>query len=144
MKKNWPSLLGRTFFKRFYTQDYNIKRIFYSDKICSITDSLHFWGLRPLCSSRLRLQEKSLVDHLPLNQNLLKTVLSWTTFLNWRPLAMMNALSDYDDKKAKKEKKGIELSTRLLMIDYMWNYYTFSEGNCHCNAWLSLRVLTWP
>ena len=54
---------------------------------------MHFRGLRPLCSSRLRPQEKSLVDQLPLDQNLLKTVLSWTTFLNWRPL--FHSLSNF-------------------------------------------------
>ena len=77
-----------TFFKTFYTHEYNSKRIFYWDWIWSSTDWLHFWGSRPLCSSRLRPQEKSLVDQLPLDQNLLKTVLSWTAFLNWRPLVI--------------------------------------------------------
>ena len=70
----------RTFFKRFYTHKYNSKRIFYSDQIWSSTDWLHFWLSRPLCSSRLMPQEKSLVDQLPLDQSLLKTVLSMTLF----------------------------------------------------------------
>ena len=41
-----------------------------------------FSRLEAKCSSRLRQLEKSLVDQLPLDQNLLKTVLGWTTFLN--------------------------------------------------------------
>ena len=72
----------RAFFKRFYTDQLKFKRIFSSDEIWSSTDWMHFRGLRPLCSSRLRQQEKSLVYQLPLDQNLLKPVLGWTTFLN--------------------------------------------------------------
>ena len=36
---------------------------------------MHFLGQRPLCSSKLRQLEKSLVDHLPLGQDLLKSVI---------------------------------------------------------------------
>ena len=42
--------------------------------------------LRPLCCSRLRSNEKCLVDQLLLGQNLLKNVFNSKTFLNWRPL----------------------------------------------------------
>ena len=42
--------------------------------------------LRPLCSSRFRLNKKCLADQLLLGQNLLKNVLNRKTFLNWRPL----------------------------------------------------------
>ena len=52
---------------------------------------MHFRGLRPLCSSRLRQQEESLVNQLPLDQNLLKPVHGWTTFLNWQPLTCSTA-----------------------------------------------------
>ena len=42
--------------------------------------------LRPLCCSRLRSNEKCLVDQLLLSQDLLKNVFNSKTFLNWRPL----------------------------------------------------------
>ena len=45
--------------------------------------------LRPLCSSRFRLNKKCLADQLLLGQNLLKNVLNRKTFLNWRPLAFI-------------------------------------------------------
>ena len=99
-KNNWQILTKltnptgpRTFFRRFFTHKYNSKRIFYSDQIWSSTDWLHFWGSRPLCSSRLRLPEKSLVDQLPWDQNLLRLVLSLTTFFYWRPL--MSIVSEW-------------------------------------------------
>ena len=41
---------------------------------------MHFLGSRSLCSSRLRLQEKSLADQLPWEQNVLKVVLGWQLF----------------------------------------------------------------
>ena len=44
--------------------------------------------LRPLCSSRFRLNKKCLADQLLLGQNLLKNVLNRKTFLNWRPLIL--------------------------------------------------------
>ena len=48
--------------------------------------------LRPLCSSRFRLNKKCLADQLLLGQNLLKNVLNRKTFLNWRPLLSSHLL----------------------------------------------------
>ena len=42
--------------------------------------------LRLLCCSRLRSNEKCLVDQLLLSQDLLKNIFNSKTFLNWRPL----------------------------------------------------------
>ena len=48
--------------------------------------------LRPLCSSRFRLNKKCLADQLLLGQNLLKNVLNRKTFLIWRPLFCIPAI----------------------------------------------------
>ena len=126
----------RTFFERFYTHEYNFKRKFYSDEIWSSTDSLYFWGSRPLCSSRLRPQEKSLVDQLPLDQNLLKTVLSWTTFLNWRPLASRGLKSQNDSLEC----------PFLILITHLPPTTQFSGGEASktpkcCLEWQNTHLL---
>ena len=49
--------------------------------------------LRPLCCSRLRSNEKCLVDQLLLSQDLLKNIFNSKTFLNWRPLVCTISLT---------------------------------------------------
>ena len=56
---------------------------------CSQVNRIIF-SLRPLCSSRLRQQEKSLVDQPPLDQDLLKLVLGWTTSCKDIRLTLLN------------------------------------------------------
>ena len=56
------------------------KGYFIQSKVWICTDWMHFCGLKPLCKARLRPQEKSLADQLPLEQNLLKTALGPDNF----------------------------------------------------------------
>ena len=87
LKKKWPILLGQEHFSRYLTTyRTNLRGYFNQKKFGTAQTGCIFEGLRPLCNSRLRQQEKSLFDMLPLDQNLLKTLFGWTAFLNWQSL----------------------------------------------------------
>ena len=70
----------------FKTGIINPRGFFDSSNFCIIKLISEPLTLRLLCCSRLRSNEKCLVDQLLLGQNLLKNVFNSKTFLNWRPL----------------------------------------------------------
>ena len=77
--------------------------------------------LRPLCSSRFRLNKKCLADQLLLGQNLLKNILNRETFFNWWPLLTIGRVSF-----GKEVLLGMALGDIFFVMNF-WNSLTSSS-----------------
>ena len=95
---------------------------------------MHFLSTRPLYSSRLRLQKKSLVDQLPLRWNLLKTVLGTTTYLNrWSYCNSSSGVISF---------YGVDFEIRGKEIDYFVSAQTW-ETRVKLHPLWEWRPLVW-